>query len=177
MVRTLNPHMENIGDMGATEGVVCGFMTSGVQRGVYFGITCVIYLTIIILRYGIYILTWSFYNTKDIWKLIKGVDNYEVSDLGDIKNSKTGRILKQSHRKSGYLEITLRSSGEDKTLSCHRLVALAFLPNPENKPQVDHINRVRSDNKVSNLRWATVQEQALNRSYIGYHDISRRRYI
>lgn len=115
--------------------------------------------------------------TEEIWKPIEGFDNYEVSDLGNIKNAKTGRILKQNQRKSGYLCVGLRSSGEDKTLSCHRLVALAYLPNPENKPQVDHIDRFRNNNKLSNLRWATVQEQALNRSYIGHYDIKRRRSI
>ena len=63
---------------------------------------------------------------------------------------------------TGYSRVVLRG----KHYKVHRLVAEAFIPNPENKPTVDHINRVRDDNRVQNLRWATHKEQAENRGYV-----------
>jgi len=115
--------------------------------------------------------------TEEIWKPVEEFDNYAVSNLGNVKNTISGRILKKYQTKQGYIDINLALFGKTVTRKCHRLVALAFLPNPENKPQVDHIDRCRNNNKLSNLRWATAKEQALNRSYVGYHDITRRRSI
>lgn len=115
--------------------------------------------------------------TEEIWKPIEEFENYAVSNMGNVKNTISGRILKKYQTKIGYIDVSLTLSGKTVTRKCHRLVALAFLPNPQNKPQVDHIDRCRNNNELSNLRWATAKEQALNRSYIGHHDNSRRRSI
>jgi hypothetical protein len=96
------------------------------------------------------------------WRQIegKGNGNYEVSNLGNIRNKKTGRILKQRLNSNGYFYIDL---SYDKHLKVHRLIANAFIPNPENKPFIDHIDKNRTNNNMSNLRWATSQENARNR--------------
>lgn len=91
------------------------------------------------------------------WKKIDERPNYSVSDTGEVRNDKTGRILKLYKSKStGYDTVML--GRKTSPLLVHRLVAKAFIPNPENKPQVDHINGNRTDNRVENLRWATASE-------------------
>lgn len=97
------------------------------------------------------------------WKKIEGYENYSVSTNGKVRNDKTGRVLKIFSDKDEYSRVQLYESGEVKTYTIHRLVAEAFVPNPENKPTVDHINRVRTDNRVENLRWATYKEQCEHR--------------
>lgn len=91
-------------------------------------------------------------------KIISEYPNYAVSSKGYVKNIKTGRILKGSKDKDGYLYISLYNSGKKKKYLIHRLVAEAFIDNPENKPQVNHINEIKSDNKYDNLEWVTSQE-------------------
>ena len=93
------------------------------------------------------------------WKSIPGYEAYDVSDRGNVRRN--GRVLKLGTDKDGYHRINLYNNNIKKTLKMHRLVAEAFIPNPENKPTVDHINHVRSDNRVENLRWATHSEQKL----------------
>lgn len=96
----------------------------------------------------------------EIWKEIKDTDGkYMVSSKGRVKNTKTGRVLKSRPNQKGY---HLVGMGKGKTKAIHRLVAEAFIPNPENKPCVDHINTVRNDNRVENLRWVTYSENNMN---------------
>jgi len=73
-----------------------------------------------------------------------------------------GNIVKPRKHYNGYLEIKLYKNSQEYIFKIHRLVAQAFIPNPDNKPQVDHINRIRNDNHVDNLRWATISENAQN---------------
>lgn len=88
---------------------------------------------------------------------------YEVSNLGRIRNIKTQRIVKQHLTTKKYLAVALYINGKRERWSVHRLVAIYFLDNPENKPQVDHINRIKTDNNVINLRWVTTKENAKNK--------------
>ena len=92
------------------------------------------------------------------WKSIPGYEAYDVSDRGNVRRN--GRVLKPGTDK-GYHRCILSKNNSQTHYSIHRLVAEAFIPNPENKPTVDHINHVRSDNRVENLRWATHSEQRL----------------
>lgn len=91
--------------------------------------------------------------------------NYSISNLGRIRNDKTNRIMKLSKDTNGYY-IVLFYNSIDKVNKCklvHRLIAQAFIPNPDNKPLIDHIDGNRTNNTFSNLRWATSQENARNR--------------
>jgi hypothetical protein len=87
-------------------------------------------------------------------------NNYDVSDSGLVRNKKTNKILKPATDKYGYLYYVLCVNGERRTVKAHRLVALTFISNTENKPTVNHKNGVRTDNRVQNLEWATHKEQA-----------------
>ena len=103
---------------------------------------------------------------KEIWKEINEYPNYMVSNMGRVKsldkyvrsknNSialKKGRILKPSVNKIGYLLIGLWKNGKQKFFTIHRLVAKAFVPNPNNYPQVNHKNEIKDDNRAENLEW------------------------
>lgn len=92
------------------------------------------------------------------WKVIK--EPYYISNMGEIKNITTGRILKQQTNDRGYKVVRVTINRKKYTFKPHREVAKAFIPNPENKPQVNHINGNKNDNRVANLEWCTNQENA-----------------
>jgi len=98
----------------------------------------------------------------EIYKIIDDYETYSVSTLGNVKNNKTGKILKGGKDSSGYLYVCLCKNGKRKNHLIHRLVALAFIPNPENKSCVDHIFNNKTDNRVESLRWCTNQENIRN---------------
>ena len=93
-----------------------------------------------------------------MWKIIRNSgEMYEISNNGDIRNTKTGHILKQFKGKDGYMRTQLGGK-IGKTVLVHRLVAKTFIPNPKNKPEVNHIDGNKSNNNVKNLEWATRNE-------------------
>jgi len=96
------------------------------------------------------------------WKDIADYENYEVSNLGNVRNKNTGRILK-SYNKGGYSVVGL-SNIKTKSFQVHRLVCQAFISNPENKPQVNHIDKNGLNNNVMNLEWNSVLENNIHRS-------------
>lgn len=98
------------------------------------------------------------------WKPINGYDNYLISDMGRVKSLYTNRFLKPADR-VGYNKVALFNKGKRKDFNIHRLVAIHFLPNWNKKKCVDHKNRIRKDNRVYNLRWATYSENSLNTRY------------
>lgn len=101
-------------------------------------------------------------NASDLkveWKLIDGFGGtYSVNNYGEVRNNKTGKLMKPRKNETGYLRINLTKNGKPKCMRVHRLVAQAFIPNPENKLQVNHIDFNRENNCVSNLEWVTNQE-------------------
>lgn len=95
---------------------------------------------------------------NEIWRPIKGYDgDYLVSNLGKVKSLKykNPKILKPRKNSSGYYAVVLCKNSIKKTLYVHRLVENAFIPNPENKPEVNHLNGDKSNNQVTNLDWVT----------------------
>lgn len=100
----------------------------------------------------------------EIWKDVPGYSGlYQVSNLGRVVSLKYGRhILKSCNDSYGYPIVVLCNGTKKKTKTVHRLVAMAFVPNPENKPEIDHINTIRDDNRPDNLRWVTRKENANN---------------
>lgn len=99
---------------------------------------------------------------EEIWKQVNDFENYEVSTLGNVRNIKTGKILKQSV-KDGYKQIALLGINRKKSFKTHRLVALTFLENPENKSDVNHKDKNRLNNCLDNLEWMTRKENNIHR--------------
>lgn len=94
----------------------------------------------------------------EIWKDIPGFENhYQASNLGNIRSLKTmfPRILKQHENEDGYLIVSLYVYGYRRTKKVHRLIAETFIENPENKPEINHLDEVKSNNFVENLEWST----------------------
>ena len=108
---------------------------------------------------------------EEIWKDIVGYEGrYKISNLGNVLS--TGnyingrkhkeRLVKTRKNKGGYVTVCLYTGQIGRTCMLHRLIAEAFIPNPQNKPFIDHINTIRDDNRISNLRWCTAKENCNN---------------
>ena len=108
---------------------------------------------------------------------IKGYeDYYTISEDGKLWSKRRQRYLKGSNNTDGYLQVSLCKDGKRKQKTIHQLVALHYIENPEDKPEVDHIDRDILNNSVSNLRWATRSEQQRNKktfSNTGFKYISK----
>ena len=83
--------------------------------------------------------------------------------MGNVRNKRTGFVLSHSLQK-GYHYVNLSVNGNNKRFSVHRLIALHYIPNPDNKQLVDHIDRNPLNNKIENLRWVTISENGMNRT-------------
>ena len=93
---------------------------------------------------------------------IQGYPNYLIYPDGRVWSAKREKFLKNGIR-GDYSHVVLCLNGQPKTFAPHRLVAIHYIPNPENKPTVDHIDRNPANNHISNLRWATIPEQMNNK--------------
>ena len=97
-----------------------------------------------------------------LWAVVNVCPIYEVSSCGKVRNSKTGKLLSSYRNKQGYLYIKLQINKKQTHKAVHRLVAAAFVDNPENKPQVNHLDLNKSNNHYSNLEWATGRENSMH---------------
>lgn len=98
-----------------------------------------------------------------VWKDVVGFEElYEVSCQGKIRNKNNGRLLNGWTIKKGYIQVALRKNKKSYFMLVHRIVAEAFIPNPDRKEFVDHINTITSDNRVENLRWCNYTENNNN---------------
>jgi len=113
---------------------------------------------------------------EEIWKDVVGYEGYyEVSDMGNVRRKgKNKNLYKYIHR-DGYEKVTLSMNCNIKSFTVHRLVACAFIDNPNQKEQVNHINGIKNDNAVSNLEWATRSENSIHAVKTGLTDYSNRR--
>ena len=91
-----------------------------------------------------------------MWKVIENYPKYEVSNFGEVRIVKNNKILKKSVDARGYYKVTLTNNSERKTLFVHRLVAMAFVPNPNNLSQVNHIDENKQNNNSNNLEWCDI---------------------
>lgn len=107
------------------------------------------------------------------WKNIKNFSRYEISSLGNVRNKNTSKYLKLTLNFHGYVKICIiNDENKTKSVFVHRLVGEAFIENNNNKPTIHHINFIRNDNRVENLKWATVSEQnnnKMNKTNIIHH--------
>ena len=109
---------------------------------------------------------------QEQWKPIERFENYEVSSLGNVRSLNYGnteeiRALKSRKNKGGYSIINLHKNGKQYTKIIHRLVAQAFIPNPENKKEVNHIDGNKENNAITNLEWCTGKENKQHAWKIG----------
>ena len=97
------------------------------------------------------------------WKTIRGYSNYQVSNIGRLRNTTTDYILNPSTDTKGYLYVGLWQNGKKQIHKVHKLVGQEFIQNPDNKPIVGHIdNKARHNNNIDNLRWHTHSEHQRN---------------
>lgn len=115
----------------------------------------------------------AFETIPETWKPVVGFEElYDVSTHGRVRRSMSyrstfaGKLLKHKINDKGYHSVTLCSKGKSFWRQVHRLVAHAFIPNPEAKPTVNHENGIHGDNTVWNLSWATLSEQMLHNSRV-----------
>ena len=102
---------------------------------------------------------------NEIFKTITGFNYYKISNLGNVKNRLTNKILKPSINKGNYLTVGLKNNNKKtQHKRIHRLLGETFIENPLNKPFIDHIDHNRLNNNLNNLRWVNYTENCMNAS-------------
>jgi len=121
-------------------------------------------------------------NQEEIWQALPGVPGVEISTFGNVRTLDRlvssekmtrftkGRVLKQQHNTLGYLQVNIIVDGKRITKKVHRLVAQAFIPNPDSLSDVNHKNCIRDDNRVENLEWCS---KSYNQKYREKHGVSQ----
>jgi len=108
-------------------------------------------------------------------KSITGFPGYKVDERGNVwsyKRKTEHKLKPHTSRFNGYVRVGLMQNGHSCTMTVHRLVAIAFIPNPENKPEVNHDNGIKTCNEVWNLEWATKSENQTHRYASGLYQVS-----
>lgn len=96
---------------------------------------------------------------KEEWRDVKDYCGYyQVSNFGNVYSVRSDKQLKHSKNRGGYLFVVLCTDSKPKQFKVHRLVAISFLTNPDNKPQVNHIDEDKTNNRLDNLEWVTAKE-------------------
>jgi hypothetical protein len=107
-------------------------------------------------------------------KEIEGFEDYTININGKIFSKRKKIFLKTHIDKDGYRMVVLSKKGKKKNISIHRLLAISFIPNPQDKPQVNHINGIKSDNRLDNLEWVTARENIIHSWTTGLSDKCRK---
>ena len=114
-------------------------------------------------------------NNKEIFKDIKGYENmYQISSYGRVYSKITHKFLKLNKHKCGYIKASLSKDGKMRTFLVHRLVACNFIDNPNNYPEVNHLNGDKANNMVENLQWASTSQNtkhAFDNNLGGFKDM------
>lgn len=120
-------------------------------------------------------------SSHEEWRDIEIVNGiYSVSNQGRVKNNRTGYILKPVKFTKGYVKVNLKVGGRSQNCLVHRLVAMAFIENPENKAEVNHKNGIHDDNRLENLEWVTGEENkrhAYETGLVPHKDMQRTGYL
>ena len=102
----------------------------------------------------------------ELFRDIEGYENYQVTSWGRVFNKETKQFLAPEKHDKGYLRVDLYKNGVRKHFKVHRLVADAFIPNPMNKPQINHIDGNNQNNSATNLEWVTNREKCLKALFL-----------
>ena len=114
---------------------------------------------------------------QEQWKPIKDFENYEVSNMGNVRSlnyryTRAAKKLRLRKQRDGYLYVKLYKNGKQYNKNVHRLVTTTFIPNPQGKKEVNHIDGDKTNNRVSNLEWVTAKENQQHAWESGLHVIT-----
>jgi len=118
--------------------------------------------------------------TMQEMKSIPEYPMYSITKDGKVWSHRSNKFLAKAFQTNGYTQVSMCKNGKVKSMSIHRLMGLTYLPNPEGKPEIDHINGKPFDNRVENLRWCTSKENKRNQKiglgYIGTAPEGKKRF-